>query len=590
LPDRSRVPARRLTALIAVSLLAGASFLALRQIAPVRAEPPAPMLDVALAPSASPTSVPTVTPGPTGTLTPTRTPSLVPSPSFTPTATYPFDGTYTPPAATPVIDVPPPAPLVDVDNEAIENILVLGSDSPDNYYRRTDVMILVSINKDTGTVAMWHIPRALFVYIPNHTMDLINVAYAVGASTDYPGGGFGLLKDTFRYNFGIELDHYARVNFPGFLRIIEGIGRLDISVDCAIRDWRLKDPDLDPGVEDNWEMYTLPIGRYQLTPYMALWYVRSRKTTSDLDRGRRQMDVLRALWQQIQRKGLLSQITTLWPQVEGTVDTDMTLADALALAPLAASIDMSNVARYSGELDVQYMIIYTPDNGREVLLPLRQSLLPMIADLLTPATANRLGRAAVSVDVIDASWYGLGYEMVASDRLAWEGFAARPLDGLGEIQRQYSVIYDYTGQTKGSPLPDLQRVVRVDDAQVIRQPDPNRAVDFRVEIGQEYRSCVTSYAEDSITVTPAPLNVAGMPSAACWLHFRAQVNIRSGPSTAYPVVDVTTPNDNFPIRGRSADGAWWQVDDDGVIAWISAEISNVLTTGDCGAVPVVPEP
>ena len=496
-----------------------------------------------------------------------------------PTPTYPFEGTYTPPAVPPPMPVPPPAPLIAVDNDAIENILLLGSDSPDDYYRRTDVMILLSINKQTGTAALWHIPRATWVYIPNDTMERINTSFAWGASNGYPGGGFGNLKDLFRYNFGIVLDHYARVNFTGFMKLIEALGGLDISVDCALQDWRLKDPALDPGQEDSWEDYTLSVGEHRLTPYTALWYVRSRQTTDDLDRGRRQMDVLRAIWQQVIATGLISNVGTFWPQISAIVDTDMTLTDVLALVPLATTLDLSRVARYGGTLDVQYEIVFTPDNGREVLVPLREALFPMLQDFLTPSTGNRLSRASVTVDIADATWWNMGLAQVAADRLAWEGFAARPIPGIAPTQREGTVIYDYTGGTKASPLPDLQRLLRVSDSLVIAQPDPNRTVDFRVEIGTAYNSCVYGYAEDALP----PIQADG----PCQLHFRAQVNVRQGPGTAYSVLDLATPNDVFPIDGRSADGAWWHIDADGTSAWVNSEISTVRTSGQCDALPVM---
>jgi LCP family protein required for cell wall assembly len=521
---------------------------------------------------------------------PTSTPAISTTPLPTPTPTYPFEGTYTPPAAPPPLPIPPPVAMIPVDNDAIENILLLGSDSADNYYRRTDVMILVSINKQAQTVALWHIPRATWVYIPNYTMDLINTVYTRGASGEVPGGGLGLLQETFRYNFGIELDHYARVNFTGFTRLIEALGGLTISVDCAIQDWRLKEPELDPTVEENWEYYTLPVGRHRLSPYMTLWYVRSRKTTSDLDRGRRQMDVLRAMWQQMRSEGTLAQIDALWPYVSAIVDTDMTLTDVLDLVPLATSLDLSHVARYGGEIGVQYERVFTPDNGREVLIPLRKQLIPMLTDFLTPPTANRLGRSTVTIDVADASYYGIGLAQVAADRLAWEGFAARPLDGVADIRRDLTVIYDYTGQAKGSPLPILEQLLRVDGKQVIRQPDPNRTVDFRVEIGSEYHLCVYGGAGNEImTGTPVPestLSEADLRVSACWLRFRAQVNVRSGPSTSYSVLDVVTPNDHLPVTGRSEDGTWWHVDDDGQSGWVSSEISNASTVGNCSGVPV----
>jgi len=506
-----------------------------------------------------------------------------------PTPTYPFHGTYTPPAQPPPLPVPPPVDPLPVD-DSVETILLLGSDSPDNYYRRTDVMILLAIHRDAGTAALWHIPRDLWVYIPNHTMDRINTAYAWGASNGYPGGGFGLLQDLFRYNLGFAPDHYARVNFTSFMKIIEALGGLVITVDCPLTDWRLKDPALDPGLEENWEEYTLGIGRHLLDPYMALWYVRSRKTTNELDRGRRQMDVLRAMWQQIKRQGMFDQIEQLWPVITGWVETDMSLTDVLALVPLGTTLDPARIARYSGTVGVHYERVYTPDDGREVLVPVRENLLPMVQDLLTPPTTNRLGRAQFSVEIADASWYAAGWAQVAADRLAWEGFAARPLDEPAPVQRELTVIFDYTGLEKGSPLADLQRLLRVQPAQVVRQPDPNRAVDFRVEIGTEYRSCVYGNAEDTLTTVDADL--ASIPpevrdSAACWLRFSAQVNIRQGPGLDYPIADLATPNDFFPVTGRSADRAWWRISLDGAPAWVSAEITTARAAGQCDDVPLV---
>jgi len=371
------------------------------------------------------------------------------------------------------------------------------------------VIILVSVNKRENTVAMWHLPRDLLVYIPNHTMDRINLAFAYGARGDFPGGSFGLFKETILYNLGIELDYYARADFDDFQMIVEKLGGLEVSVDCAISDWRLIDPELDPTVEENWEYYTLPIGRQKLEPYMALWYARSRQTTNDLDRGRRQMDLLRAMWYQARETGLFEQVTELWPEAAAIIDTNMTLTDVLGFVPLAASLDMSNIARYSGSVGVHYTAFKTPDDGREVFLPNRDELIPLIKDFLTPPTANRLSRRATTVEVVDASAWNIGFDAVAADRLAWEGFAAQRGGASGGPARDLTVLYDYTGQTKGSVLDDLMRVLRVGEAQVIVEPNPNRDVDFRVEIGRGYNSCVLGSAEDDLRRGPPVADAAG---------------------------------------------------------------------------------
>lgn len=461
---------------------------------------------------ATPTPPPTNTPRPTIPATNTPRPSPTPMPpatatppdGATPTPTYIIEGTYPAPVNTPVVPIPERVPLME-DSDAIVNFLLLGSDTSQSALGQTDVVIVVSVNKDVGSVAMWHVPRDLFVYIPGATMDRINRVYATGEINEYPGGGFGLLKETFLYNFGIEIDHYARVDFSDFQRIVLELGGLEISVDCAIEDWRLIDPAMDPTLEESWERYTLPIGRQTLTPYMALWYVRSRSTTNDLDRGRRQMDALRAMWQQARKQGLFTQVTQLWPEAVEVVETDMTLTDVLSYVPLAVSLDMSHIARYSGSYaqDGHYIPFYTPDDGRAVFLPNYEKLLPMIKDFLTPPTANRTGRQAITVEVVDATnWYS-GFDQVAADRLAWEGFAATPV-GAPEnpIRRDLTVIIDYTGQSKGSALNDLLRVLRASEEQVIVQPDPNRTVDYRVEIGTSYNSCVYGNAEDELDEGP----------------------------------------------------------------------------------------
>jgi hypothetical protein len=214
---------------------------------------------------------------------------------------------------------------------------------------------------------------------------------------------------------------------------------------------------------------------------------------------------------------------------------------------------------------VHWLRTYTPDDGRQVLPPVRENPLPMLEDFLTPPTGNRLGRAQVRIDVADGSWYGIGLEQVAADRLAWEGFAARPLEGVTDVQVEQTVIYDYTGQIKGSPLPFLQQILRVDDDHIIRLPDPNRTVDFRVEIGTAYNACVYTTAEDEPPADDDGESLSDLPSAACWLGFKAGVNVRTGPGLDQSVLDMALPDDHFPVLGQNADRTWWQVDNDGEI-------------------------
>ena len=116
----------------------------------------------------------------------------------------------------------------------------------------------------------------------------------------------------------------------------------------------------------------------------------------------------------------------------------------------------------------------------------------LIADIYRPPTESQIVRESSSIEVVNAT--GLrGMDRVAADRLSWEGF--NPSIGPAAPRYQnYTVIYDYTGQAKGSSLARLQSILRVGDDSVIVQPDPQREVDFRVILGGSYYSCTHAVA------------------------------------------------------------------------------------------------
>lgn len=77
---------------------------------------------------------------------------------------------------------------------------------------RTDTMIIVSINRTTNTVSMLSLPRDLYVYIPGWTMQRLNLAFTHGEQVGWTGEGFGLLRQTIFYNFGINVHYYVDKN------------------------------------------------------------------------------------------------------------------------------------------------------------------------------------------------------------------------------------------------------------------------------------------------------------------------------------------------------------------------------------------
>ena len=388
--------------------------------------------------------------------------------------------------ATPDLDqIPSPAQIVKHDADVV-TFMLLGSDTTNPVNAgRTDVILVIAVNPAKKVVSLLSIPRDLYVFIPGWSMQRINTTYGYGERNE-PGAGASLLIETIRYNLGLEIDYYARVDFNGFKEIIDAVGGVEIAVDCAIEDWQLKEPDLDPTIETNWQMMILPIGVHQFDGDLALWYVRSRRTSSDFDRGRRQQTVMRALWQNIRSLGLLDQLTDLWPQMLEIVDTNVPVSELAQMLPLAATLNANRISTYPFRLNHEVVSWLSPE-GSSVLLPVPDEVGKLMSDFLNPLIVSQSQYVPPTIQIINASG-NTDLPKVAADRLAWEGFAVSYEDALASSQ-QFTTIRDFTGQVKGSRLHLLKSIFRVSDQGVKVEPDPNRAHDYEIILGRSYYPC-----------------------------------------------------------------------------------------------------
>ena len=392
----------------------------------------------------------------------------------------------TDPAQIALNSVPEAMPLVNSGDDDLMNILLLGSDTtnPENS-GRTDVLMVVSINRTHNAVALLSIPRDLYVYVPDVGMKRINTAYGLG-ETLVEGTGAQLLMDTIEYNLGLSIDRYARVDFIGFKQIVDALGGLQVPVDCAIQDWRLREPDLDPAIEDNWEMFTLPIGMQNMDGDLALWYVRSRRTSSDIDRGQRQQDVVRALWQHVRDLGLMSQVTDLWPQLVTIVETDILLPEMLNLIPLVLSMDSTQVSSFTFHLN-EDVLDRLSDEGEQVLVPQRETVHELMQNFLIPPTENQVTSEWLTIKITNATG-NEDLDNVIANRVVSHGFVPVLSDEMVNSSQATQIIV-YTGRTKGSRLGELQKLFRVGDEQVSHQPDAARLYDYEVILGLSFYAC-----------------------------------------------------------------------------------------------------
>jgi LCP family protein required for cell wall assembly len=448
---------------------------------------------VTVAPNASATPTP-FQPVP---WTQTTSPLVAGAGGATPTATQ------TPPVPTetqfPTVDpnilinTVAPQPTIDVsasDSQILNNgqetvnFLLIGSDKRSGTSFRTDTMVIAILRPNDGQVSLISIPRDLWVSIPGMQNNRINTAYQYGELNSYPGGGAGLLKDTIQYNLGIRIDHTAMVDFDGFRKIVDTLGGVDVPVACPYTDWHLIDPTLNPEIETNWSLYTVESGVIHMDGDLALWYARSRQRSSDFDRGRRQQEVLRALFSQALQTGTLTRIPDLYNNLKDSVITDLGLGDILQLSLYAPKMTSADIRSYY--IRPPYVSSWITEQGAYVLLP-NTDLLPQLLTEALSASTTTVQRQAIAIDVMNGTSV-YGYETLASTRLNYAGYETHILPSDRQ-DYAYSVLIDKSAAQDYSTSSHILGVLGMLPGSLIPAPDPDSSAQYLLILGYDYQPC-----------------------------------------------------------------------------------------------------
>lgn len=425
-----------------------------------------------------PLAATSIQPGP-----PVETPTPPPpSPTFAPdVVTWPPPNSIGP-GPTPSTPVPPPFPLL--SGQDTVNFLLIGSDRRTTSFR-TDTLIIASVRRQDRLVTLISIPRDLYVYIPGWTMQRINTAYQQGELTGYPGGGPGLLKDTIRYNLGVRIDHLAMVEFDGFRQIIDTLDGIDVPLACPFTDWHIKNPRRSVEDPDNWKLYTIGPGLVHMDGDLALWYARSRLRSSDFDRGRRQQEILRAIYARALRVNVIPRIPELFGELRSTVDTDISLSDLLDLASLAPTLGANRVRSFY--INRTYVTSWRTPQNAAVLLPNQETLQQLIQEALSAPDPEE----EASLDEVVEIWNGTGnpdWDALAAERLHYAGFETRlaPAD-----RRDYSgsILYNFTAGQDPEVSSLLLHSLGLPSSSLVSSPGSENPIPYRLIIGEDYNPC-----------------------------------------------------------------------------------------------------
>lgn len=250
------------------------------------------------------------------------------------------------------------------------NILLLGirgESDPDGGLLSDGIMI-VSFKKSTGQIALISVPRDLYLQLPGEaSYEKINAAYAVGFKKY--NNGIDYAKKTVAYATGLYLDYAVSINFNALQDIIELLGGITIHLD-------------QPFIEDkqwycdehgkNCRPFIVEAGDQTLNGEKVLYYVRSRFSSNDFDRARRQQQVLMAIKDKVLSLGILSdplKVGGIIDILSKNIRTDISPWQVPEMLKLANKAKTDNIIRKVFENSAEGLLYETKINGIYVLLP-----------------------------------------------------------------------------------------------------------------------------------------------------------------------------------------------------------------------------
>jgi LCP family protein required for cell wall assembly len=227
------------------------------------------------------------------------------------------------------------------------NILLVGADSGVGRRNlRTDTMIVVSLDPETGDAAMFTLPRNLHsaplpegygVWDCNCFPEILNEIYHAGIehAEAFPGPGTpseNAMKGAISEVLGIPVHYYALVTLDGFVGIVDALGGVEIYVPDQIVDEEYPHED---GVTI--ENVVIEPGLQKMDGHESLAYARIRRHASDYARMNRQRCVLEAVLEQSNPAELLLAYPRIADVLKDALQTDIPLSrlpDFIDLLPL----------------------------------------------------------------------------------------------------------------------------------------------------------------------------------------------------------------------------------------------------------------
>jgi len=332
-----------------------------------------------------------------------------------------------------------------------------------------DTIILASLEPSTQKVAMTSIPRDLA--IPVEDMGLLKInhinAYAEADGTDGGLATSQAISDV----LGAPVDYYVRVDFQGFVDIIDILGGLDVYVENTINDesYPIAGKEEAEVYEDRFEHLYIEKGWHEMDGTLALKYARSRHTPgyegSDFARAARQQKIIEAVKDKLLSMGTLlnpQKISDLINESQEDIDTNLKFWEMIKLWSNFKEVKKEDIVNKVLDNSVNGLLTNRiTEEGAYILSPKSgdfSEIQYFINSIFSDAPEEQVTKVSVeeaSIEVRNGTWINGLASKNALD-LERAGFDITRIGNSSRQNFEKSVIYDLTYGEKMESLSVLK--------------------------------------------------------------------------------------------------------------------------------------
>ena len=200
-------------------------------------------------------------------------------------------------------------------------MMLIGSDAradDESMGARSDTNIVVRVDPTTNSATLVSIPRDTMINIDGYGYCKFNAAYSYG-------GAALAIKEASEL-LGVNISHYAEVDFDSLIGLVDTVGGVDVTVDQ-----RINDPDADGSVIGQ-KKIIIEAGEQHMDGETALVFARSRAyVDGDFTRTANQRKLIAALAEKILSMPL-AKLPGIVQTAAGSITTDMSVTDLYSLA------------------------------------------------------------------------------------------------------------------------------------------------------------------------------------------------------------------------------------------------------------------